>query len=93
MYPEANYSERNLARAFPRPQGYSAPDRIRTHFGVFDTSFYEFQDDISVGNSDKLQNAYLQARPITDKDDDDLHFTKPKTDPAAGLRKKIIEFY
>ncbi len=51
--------------------------------GLFDTSFYEFEDNISVGDSDKQQTESLQARPITDKDDDDLHFSKINTDPAA----------
>ena len=60
--------------------------------GLFDTSFYEFEDNISVGDSDKQQTESLQARPITDKDDDDLHFSKINTDPAADLRKKITEF-
>jgi len=60
---------------------------------VFDTTFYEFQDDISIGEPDRNMEESLQVRPvITDKDDDDLHFTKVKTDPAVDLRKKIIEF-
>mgnify|MGYP001160566843 CR=1 FL=1 len=60
--------------------------------GIFDTTFYEFQDDISIGNPDKLRETSLQVHPITNKDDDDLHFSKMKTDPAADLRKKIAEF-
>ena len=60
--------------------------------GVFDTTFYEFQDDISIGKPDKCRETSLQVRPITNMDDDDLHFSKMKTDPAADLRKKIAEF-
>ena len=60
--------------------------------GIFDTTFYEFHDEISTGGSDKAREQSLQFRPITDKDDDDLHIQKNKTDPADDLRKKIIEF-
>ena len=59
---------------------------------IFDTTFYEFGDDIAIGDPDKSIADSLQVRPITDKDDDDLHFKKIKTDPALDLRKKIIEF-
>ena len=54
---------------------------------IFDTTFYEFEDDIAIGA--QTREKHLQVRPITDKDDDDLHFQKTKTDPAEDLRKKI----
>ena len=59
---------------------------------IFDTTFYEFKDDIAIGDVDKGAEASLQNRPIADVDDDDLHFKKITTDPADDLRKKIIEF-
>jgi len=57
---------------------------------IFDTTFYEFADDIAIGA--QTREKHLQVRPITDKDDDDLHFAKNKNDPAEDLRKKITEF-
>ena len=58
---------------------------------IFDTTFYEFDDDISIEDGDKGAEQSLQVRPITDVDDDNLHFKKSKIDPAEDLRKKIIE--
>ena len=60
--------------------------------GIFDTTFYEFEDDIAIGEPDLNREKTLQVRPIADKDDDDLHFEKITTDPAVDLRKKITEF-
>ena len=59
---------------------------------IFDTTFYEFTDDIAIGKPDRARESSLQVRPITNKDDDDLHFAKINTDPAIDLRKKITEF-
>ena len=59
---------------------------------IFDTTFYEFEDDLTVEDGDKGQEQSLQVRPIADVDDDNLHFEKIKKDPAQDLRKKIIEF-
>ena len=60
--------------------------------GIFDTTYYEFHDEISTSGSDKVREQSLQFRPITDKDDDDLHIQKIKTDPVDDLKKKITEF-
>ena len=60
--------------------------------GIFDTTFYEFDDDIALEDGDKGAEKSLQNRPIADVDDDNLHFKKIKTDPAQDLRKKIIDF-
>ena len=59
---------------------------------IFDTTFYEFDDDISHEDDDKASIKSLQFRPVVDADDDNLHFKKKKTDSAQDLRKKIIEF-
>ena len=60
--------------------------------GLFDTTFYEFEDNISMDDGDNLRENTLQVHPVADRDDDDLHLAKIKTDPAIDLRKKIIEF-
>jgi len=59
---------------------------------IFDTTFYKFDDDIALEDGDKGAAKSLQNRPIVDVDDDNLHFEKKKTNAAADLRKKIIEF-
>ena len=57
--------------------------------GLFDTTFYDFDDEISIGNVDKgLQNR-LTHKPVSNKD---FKVKKKKNDPADDLRKKIIEF-
>ena len=60
--------------------------------GIFDTTFYEFEDDIAIGEPDKNREKTLTVRPVADKDDDDLHFEKITTSPDVDLRKKIVEF-
>ena len=47
---------------------------------IFDTTFYEFEDDIKLEDGDKGGDYSLQHRPITDVDDDNLHFKKIKQD-------------
>ena len=59
---------------------------------VFDTTFYKFDDEISIGNVDKASEESLQTRPVLNIDDDNLHFEKQSTDPAIDLRKKIKEY-
>jgi len=59
---------------------------------IFDTTFYEFEDDIKLEESDKGVAFSLQHRPVKDVDDDDLHFKKKTTNASEDLRKKIIEF-
>ena len=39
--------------------------------GLFDTTFYEFDDDIKLENSDKNYAKVLSVRPVKDVDDDD----------------------
>ena len=59
---------------------------------LFDTTFYEFDDDIKLENADANIEKALQARPVQELDDDDLHFKKLNSDPSIDLRKKIIDF-
>ena len=67
---------------------------------IFDTTFYRFEDDITLEDPDKGADFSLQHRPTTEQrniflnnvDDDDLHFKKNNEDPAQDLRKKINQF-
>ena len=53
---------------------------------IFDTTFYRFEDDITLEDPDKGADFSLQHRPTTEQrniflnnvDDDDLHFKKNK---------------
>jgi len=45
---------------------------------IFDTTFYEFDDDIAHEDVDLASAKILQVRPILDVDDDNLHFDKKK---------------
>jgi radical SAM superfamily enzyme YgiQ (UPF0313 family) len=59
---------------------------------LFDTTFYEFDDEITLENSDANMAKALQTRPVKDIDDDDLHFEKNNNPPEIDLRKKIKDF-
>ena len=56
---------------------------------LFDTTFYEFDDEIKNSDTDSSKVKRLTARPILEKDDDALHFEHNTTDPALDLRKKF----
>ncbi len=36
--------------------------------GIFDTTFYEFEDDIAIGEPDKNREKTLTVRPVADKE-------------------------
>ena len=59
---------------------------------VFDTTFYKFDDEITVGDTNQAIFESKQVRPILDVDDEMLHYEKKSLDPAVDLREKIIEF-
>ena len=43
---------------------------------IFDTTFYKFDDEISVGDTDETLTKSLNYRPVQDEDDEDLYFKK-----------------
>jgi len=59
---------------------------------LFDTTFYDFDDDISLGSFDKTIENTLQVRPVTNKDDNLYNIDKRKKDPHYDLRQKIKHF-
>jgi radical SAM superfamily enzyme YgiQ (UPF0313 family) len=67
---------------------------------IFDTTFYEFEDDITLEDAEEGADFSLQHRPTTDErqvylnnvDDDELHIKKDKKNASKDLRKKIVEF-
>lgn len=60
--------------------------------GLFDTTFYKFDDEISIEDSDKVKSDALENRPILDRDDDDLHFKKTTKSAIDDFRKTILNF-
>ena len=58
---------------------------------LFDTTFYDFDDEFSLGKySSRIENT-LQVRPVDDQSELD-NFKKQKKDPIYDLRKKIKSF-
>ena len=60
--------------------------------GLFDTTFYKFDDEISIEDSDKIKSNALENRPVLDRDDDDLHFKKTTKSAIDDFRKAILNF-
>ena len=60
--------------------------------GLFDTTFYKFDDEISIEDSDKTKTKALEFRPILDRDDDDLHFRKTTRSAIDDFRKALNNF-
>ncbi len=58
---------------------------------LFDTTFYDFEDEISLKNADKNLESTLQVRPLNENDDK-KKITKKKINPSLDLRKKIEDF-
>ena len=53
--------------------------------GLFDTTFYKFDDEISIEDSDKIKSNALENRPVLDRDDDDLHFKKTTKSASCSI--------
>jgi radical SAM superfamily enzyme YgiQ (UPF0313 family) len=59
---------------------------------LFDTTFYRFDDEIAIEDSDVLITKSLNVRPVLDIDDDDLHFKKTTRSAVEDFRAAIGEF-
>ena len=60
--------------------------------GLFDTTFYKFDDEIALEDSDKKNVKSLNVRPVRDMDDDDLHFKKTTRSAVEDFRAEINRF-
>ena len=60
--------------------------------GLFDTTFYKFDDEITIEDSDKIRENVLELRPVLDRDDYDLHFKKTTRSASEDFRKSVIDF-
>ena len=59
---------------------------------LFDTTFYKFDDEIAIEDSDLNTQKVLTVRPILDKDDDDLHFKKTTRSAVIDFEASIEKF-
>ena len=89
LYP----NERGMSTIPPSIAGLSQILKDEGHVtSLFDTTFYKFDDEISIEDSDKIRSDVLETRPVLDRDDDDLHFKKTTRSAIDDFRKAIIEF-
>jgi radical SAM superfamily enzyme YgiQ (UPF0313 family) len=59
---------------------------------LFDTTFYKFDDEITIEDSDEITQKALTNRPVLDRDDDDIHFKKTTRSAVLDFEKSIEEF-
>jgi len=60
--------------------------------GLFDTTFYKFDDELSIEDSDKNTMEILTNRPVLDIDDEDLYFKKTTRSAVNDFRSAIKDF-
>ena len=86
-------NERHMSTVPPSIALFSTLLKNEGHMvDLFDTTFYEFADEIKNSDTDTSKVKRLTARPVLEKDDDELHFEYYKQDASFDLRKKIEEF-
>lgn len=62
------------------------------HTAIFDTTFYKFDDELTLEDSDEVKAKALENRTILDRDDDDLHFKKTTRSAVNDFREAIKDF-
>ena len=59
---------------------------------LFDTTFYKFDDELTIEDSDVNTQKVLTNRPTLERDDDDLHFKKTTRSAVTDFETSIDEF-
>ena len=59
---------------------------------LFDTTFYKFDDELTIEDSDLVNQKALTHRPVLDIDDDDLHFKKTTRSAVEDFKASIVDF-
>ncbi len=59
---------------------------------VFDTTFYKFDDEITLEDSDEIKAKALENRVVLDIDDEELHFKKTTRSAVNDFRDAIKDF-
>ena len=89
LYP----NERGMSTIPPSITTLSQLLKMEGHVtGLFDTTFYKFDDEISIEDSDVITQKVLTNRPVLDRDDDDLHFKKTTRSAVIDFEKSIDDF-
>jgi len=89
LYP----NERGMSTIPPSIAGLSQILKNEGHItSLFDTTFYKFDDEITIEDSDAITSKALTNRPVLDIDDDDLHFKKTTKSAVDDFRKAVLNF-
>ena len=89
LYP----NERGMSTIPPSIAGLSQILKTQGHkTALFDTTFYKFDDELSIGDSDLVTNKALSNRPVLDIDDDDIHFKKTTRSAVLDFEAAIDDF-
>jgi len=59
---------------------------------LFDTTFYEFVDEIAIRDFDEIFTKGLNYKPVSDEDADEFHIKKTNRSAVDDLRAQITEF-
>jgi len=59
---------------------------------LFDTTFYKFDDEITLKDSDEVKTKAMEFRPVLERDDDDLHFKKTTRSAVLDFETSIDNF-
>ncbi len=89
LYP----NERGMSTIPPSIAGLSQILKDQGHqTALFDTTFYKFDDELSIEDSDKITMKTLTNRPVLDIDDDDIHFKKTTRSAVEDFRSVVNDF-
>ena len=59
---------------------------------LFDTTFYKFDDEITIEDSEVTKSKSLENRPVLERDDDDIHFKKTTRSAILDFETSIETF-
>jgi len=59
---------------------------------LFDTTFYKFDDELTIEDSDEITAKALANRPVLDIDDDELHFKKTTRSAVNDFVSVVNDF-
>ena len=89
LYP----NERGMSTIPPSIAGLSQILKNENHItSLFDTTFYKFDDELAIEDSDLVTQKVLTNRPVLDIDDDDLHFKKTTRSAVNDFRSAVKDF-
>ena len=89
LYP----NERGMSTIPPSIAGLSQILKNENHVtSLFDTTFYKFDDELAIEDSDLVTQKVLTNRPVLDIDDDDLYFKKTTRSAINDFRSAVKDF-